>query len=252
MLHSIQNMKHHIRTSFGNSYFTMQNETLIPFQGALQGNGASPATWVIISSPLLDMLQDAGNRAFFIEPISKKSSHLVGYAFVNDTDLVQFDLRDPQETEDEMLDKMQDAISRWEGGLKATGSVIVPQKSFVYPVIFDFDAAGIWHYRKAEDIDYQFTVPDCDNNIQHLELLDSSDGRCTLGVHLAPDGNNDSAIQHLRRKAEVWRDYIKTGHLTKKRCMVSNRDNHNVITTISTTSINADRERMQPYYCPCT
>jgi hypothetical protein len=216
MLHSIQNMKHHIRTSFGDSYFTMQNETLIPFQGMLQGNGASPATWVIISSPLLDMLRDAGNGAFFIEPISKKSSHLVGYAFVDDTDLVQFDLRDPQETEEEMLDKMQDAISRWEGGLKATGGAIVPQKSFVYPVIFDFDAAGVWHYRKAEDIEYQFTVPDCDNNIQHLELLDSSDGRCTLGVHLAPDGTNDSAIQHLRRKAEVWRDYIKTGHLTKK------------------------------------
>jgi hypothetical protein len=216
MLNSIQNMQHHIRTSFGDSCFTMQNDTLIPFQGALQGNGASPATWVIISSPLLDMLRQAGNGAFFISPISKKTSHLVGYAFVDDTDLVQFDARDSSLSEEDSLDRMQDAINRWEGGLKATGGAIVPQKSFVYPVIFDFDDTGKWHYRKTDDIDYQFTVPDCDDNLQNLDMLDPSEGRCTLGVHLAPDGNNVSAIHHLRRKAEEWRDHIKTGHLNKR------------------------------------
>jgi hypothetical protein len=74
MLASIQNMKHHIRTSFGDSQFTMSNDNiLIPFQGALQGNGASPATWVIISTPLLNMLQTAGNGGFLIEAISKNN-----------------------------------------------------------------------------------------------------------------------------------------------------------------------------------
>jgi hypothetical protein len=216
MLNSIQNMKHHIRTSYGDSSFTMQNDTLIPFQGALQGNGASPATWVIISSPLLNMLRAADNGGHFIEPISKKHSHIVGYAFVDDTDLIQFDARDPNMTEEATLDNMQESINRWEGGLKATGGAIVPGKSFVYPIIFDFDDKGQWHYRKVDDIDYQFTVPDHNDVIQPLEQLEVHDGRCTLGVHLAPDGNNKAAISHLRRKAEEWRDYIKTGHLNKK------------------------------------
>ncbi len=114
----------------------MSNEgALIPFQGALQGNGASPATWVIISTPLLNMLREAGNGGYFVEPISKKISHSVGYAFVDDTDLVQFDARDQNMSTEEVMEKMQDSINRWEGGLKATGGAIVPQKSFVYPIL---------------------------------------------------------------------------------------------------------------------
>jgi hypothetical protein len=63
----------------------------------------------------------------------KKQSHIVGYAFVGDTDLVQFDSRDPKISVEETLDKMQDSINCWEGGLKATGGAIVPQKVLYIP-----------------------------------------------------------------------------------------------------------------------
>ena len=57
MVKTIQNMKHHVRTTFGDSTFTMNRDGVLePYQGALQGNGASPATWVVISAPLLNML----------------------------------------------------------------------------------------------------------------------------------------------------------------------------------------------------
>jgi hypothetical protein len=46
---------------------------------------------------------------------------------------------------------MQNAINRWEVGLKATGGAIVPQKSFVYPVIFEFDEAGHWSYKEIKN-----------------------------------------------------------------------------------------------------
>jgi hypothetical protein len=99
-------MKHHIQTSYGDSEFTMSNDgSLIPFQGALQGNGASPATWVIISTSLLNMLRSAGNSRFFIEPISKEQSHSAGYAFVDDTNLIQFDARDQNMSKAEVLEK---------------------------------------------------------------------------------------------------------------------------------------------------
>jgi hypothetical protein len=214
MLQSIQNMKHHIRTSFGDSRLTMSNNgILIPFQGALQGDGASPATWVIISTPLLNMLQEAGNSGYFIEPISKTLSHFVGYAFVDNTDLIQFDARDQNMSTEEVMDKMQDAINRWEGGLKATGGAIVPQKSFVYPIAFDFNDAGDWRYKSTEEIDFDFTVPDHEDNIQPLDQLEVSDSKCTLGVYLAPDDNNKEAVRQLRLKSEEWCAYIKSGHL---------------------------------------
>jgi hypothetical protein len=49
-----------------------------------------------------------------------------------------------------------------------------------------------------------------------MEQLDCSMGKCTLGVHLAPDDNNKDAISHLRRKAETWQEYITTGHLNRQ------------------------------------
>jgi hypothetical protein len=34
-----------------------------------------------------------------------------------------------------------------------------------------------------------------------------------LGVRLAPDGNNEDKVKHLRGVAEKWKDHIRTGHL---------------------------------------
>lgn len=58
MLERIQNMHHHIYTSFGVSAFTLSSKNaLIPHQRILQGNGAALTTWVIISTPLINMLR---------------------------------------------------------------------------------------------------------------------------------------------------------------------------------------------------
>jgi hypothetical protein len=130
--------------------------------------------------------------------------------------LIQFDARDSNISTEEIMDKMQDCINQWEGGLKATGGAIVPQKSFVYPIAFEFNDAGDWQYKKVEDIDYDFTVPDHNDNIQNLAQLEVSTSKCTLGVFLAPDGNNNEAIKQMRKKSEEWSTYIKTGHLNKQ------------------------------------
>ena len=62
MLTTIQNMKHHIMTNYGDSSFYMDNSgSLRPFQGVLQGNGAAPTTWVVICAILIQMLKEAGN-----------------------------------------------------------------------------------------------------------------------------------------------------------------------------------------------
>jgi hypothetical protein len=150
MLETIQHMKHHICTNFGDSVFTMTSSgSLIPYQGILQGNGA----------PLLDMPCTAGNGGHFVSPIIKEYSHTVGFAFVDDTELIHVDMRHT-ETEQIAMNKMQKTIDRWEGGLKTSRGTIVNSKSWVYPIIFDFDAQGKWKYKKAEDIEHNFTVKD--------------------------------------------------------------------------------------------
>jgi hypothetical protein len=211
MIHTIQNMKHHIRTTFGDSAFTLSNDgSLIPYQGVLQGNGASPATWVVISTSLLDMMRSAGNGGHFIEPISGKTTHTVGFAFVDDTDLIELDLRHADISTATTMSKMQDAITRWEGRLKTTGGAIVPTKSWVYPISFTFNSEGRWKYETVKEIGATFSVNDHNEVTFPLQQYDPHIGKETLGVILAPDGNNQAMIEELVTKANEWKDYIKT------------------------------------------
>ena len=61
MLVTIQNMKHHVRTAFGESDSFMANEDMLPFQGCLQGNGSGPTLWLAVSAPLMEMMRTAGH-----------------------------------------------------------------------------------------------------------------------------------------------------------------------------------------------
>ena len=113
MLVRIQEMNHHIRTSFGLSFDSLKkHNTNCPFQGILQGNGAAPTTWVLISVPLLNMLRSKGHGAKFVSSISKNLTHIVGFSFVDNTDLVTFDMFDETKSWDTLKDCMQEAIDR--------------------------------------------------------------------------------------------------------------------------------------------
>jgi hypothetical protein len=52
------------------------------------------------------MMRNADNGAHLISAIGKEEVHIVGYAFVDDTNLVQFDQRDIQITSIEVMQEM--------------------------------------------------------------------------------------------------------------------------------------------------
>ena len=214
MINCIQQMKYFIRTTFGTSSasFTSRH-TAIPLMGLLQGNGAGPTIWVLVSTPLLNMLRTADHGAHLLSAISKEAAHFVGFAFVDDTDLVTFRADDFNITDDEIYDDMQTSIDRWEEGLRITGGAIVPAKSWVYPIAFKFLDDGRWQYKTMEDNDYQFSVRD-HTGIRHiLQQFEVDIGKKTLGAILAPDGNNTAAVQSLRSIADRWQALVQVGHL---------------------------------------
>ena len=160
------------------------------------------------------MLQVKGHGAKFVSPLSKELTHIVGFAFVNDTDLLTFDMSDSEKSWDNLSDCMQEAINRWEGGLKTTGGALVPSKNWVYPIDFKFNSKGKPEYKSLEEIEQTYSVMDKDNNQQCLQRHEAHTDKETLGVFLAPDGNNNAAKLELEKKAKTWRDNIKAGHLT--------------------------------------
>ena len=51
-------MKSYLRTGFGDSSSYYSSNTKYPYQGMGQGNGASPAIWILVSSLLINMLKE--------------------------------------------------------------------------------------------------------------------------------------------------------------------------------------------------
>ena len=66
----IQCITYYIRTTFGDSKGSYGGHQEIPFQGTCQGNGASPAIWLLISIYLVLLMKDEGHVSNIRSPLS--------------------------------------------------------------------------------------------------------------------------------------------------------------------------------------
>lgn len=137
------------------------------------------------------------------------------FTFVDDTDLLALNMEDESITFDEIATIIQEAIDRWEGGLKTMDRAIVPQKSWVYALDFNFDSNGLPEIKSVDEIEQEFYVLDHENVRCSLKIIEPNKGQETLGVFLDPEGANTEAAQQLRKKTIEWRDNIKVGHISQ-------------------------------------
>jgi len=87
---TLQEAIHKVRTGFGDSKAHYGGSVwLVPIHGIGQGNGAGPAIWAVVSTPLLNVLREKGYGCEVVCPLSSKFFRFVGYAFVDDTDVIQ-------------------------------------------------------------------------------------------------------------------------------------------------------------------
>jgi len=63
-----------------------------PIAGIGQSNGAGPHIWVVVSTPLFQILTQEGFLAHIICEIYKKRSSMAGFGFVDDVDLCIMDI----------------------------------------------------------------------------------------------------------------------------------------------------------------
>jgi Reverse transcriptase (RNA-dependent DNA polymerase) len=213
MFETIQNLRHHVRSQYGDSdLFYQAHQSTAPIQGLGQGNGAGPTIWALISTPVLNMLRTHGFGIKITSCISGDYLHFVGYSFVDDTDLVEFP--DEPTTAIQVAQDMQAAIDAWEAGIRATGGTIVPEKSHWYLVTYRWQN-GRWRYaRKTEDM-FVITVLNEHGQQQILDRLDATDSERTLGSRICPKGSMSKEKKYLRECAETWADQIQIGKLPR-------------------------------------
>jgi hypothetical protein len=87
---TLQNLHYTVRTIYGDSKSSCGGTLReVPYSGVGQGNGAGPAIWAVVSTPVLKMMKDEGFGFMYKTSIEGKQLHFVGYSFVDDTDIIQ-------------------------------------------------------------------------------------------------------------------------------------------------------------------
>lgn len=222
MFNTLQEMTHYVRTVFGDSEINFQSkdsDNEVPIQGVGQGNGAGPTIWAIVSSPVLDMLRESGCLCTFRMALTGEEVKFVGYAFVDDTDKVVTS-PSPTATYKEVAELLQKSADTWEGGIRATGGAIGPDKSHYYLLEFIWKE-GNFRYASPIEAPASVTILDKDGIRKTLERIEPNRAQKTLGVYLAPDGNDDDQFNALLEKSQVWADQVRAGHLPRRLALQS-------------------------------
>jgi uncharacterized protein YebE (UPF0316 family) len=80
-------------------------------------------------------MREEGFGTFFKTSLSAQVIRFVGYAFVDDTDLVQTG-KDGSEIGLEILEQMQNGVNLWEGIIDVTGGALSVEKSLWWLINF--------------------------------------------------------------------------------------------------------------------
>ena len=196
MLKAIQNMKLYLRTGYGDSdRYYCSKDILQPYQGAVQGNGAAPTLWLLISSFLLKYMEGGGHFLNIKSALTATRLVFIALMFVDDTDFPIY-AESPQESISSVAQRQQSTVNSWSHGLTVSGGSLKPEKCFWYPIEWTWKN-GIAKATPAKDIEEDIEVKDPDGHMEKITKLDYDSAKEILGVFQAPSGQMNSQLKKL-------------------------------------------------------
>jgi hypothetical protein len=203
MLSAIQQMQFFLRTSLGDSDRAVGARLHLSTQGFMQGNGASPAGWTVVSITILHAHKAQGHRASFLCPVSSKRKDLSCILYVDDTDLLHLSPNKDSSIQD-AHNALQASITSWGNLLIATGGSLKPEKCFYYLIGYKWDTRGQWSYQEFHELEsLNIAVPLPDGSSVCIQQLPVSTPSTTLGGTSSPS-NTQAALDTLSTKAMTW------------------------------------------------
>jgi hypothetical protein len=207
-------MKYFLRMVFGDSEaFFSSLDNVLAFQGSCQGNKGSPAFWLAVSAFLVYMLHRLGHAARIISAMSRSVMEVVGFLFVDDTDLMTV-AKDKSESPTQVTSRMQAAVNAWHGGLRASGGALKPDKCSWCLVSF-FWERGTWSYASTASQPGTLTIPVPNGDPVTITRHEPSEAIKVVGVMQALDGHMSAQMETLRSKANQWGEQIRDGWIPR-------------------------------------
>ncbi len=210
MIIMLHKMQHHIQSTYGDS-IQLQGwqQWALPIAGIGQGNGAGPQIWAAVSSPLFQMLTADRVIAQVLCTISAHKYSLSGFGFVDDVNLC---ITATNNDSTMVMEQMQKSLQMWAGLIHATGGALIPNKCFWYYVHNHWEN-GKWTYSQPTS-QYCLQVPDNHGHLITIPQLGLSEAWQTLGVCLAPDGNNNAEAEYLLKVSKKWQQLMATAKVS--------------------------------------
>ena len=150
----------------------------------------------------------------FRAPITNLLTTLAGFAFVDDTDLLQTQ-HHHTETLDDIVDDLEGSLDTWQGTLSTSGGALDcddPNKSYWYEIEYEWNTNGRWKY-SAFDINAKLMMYDDSSGRKEVPHCHTDEAHKTLGVMLAPDENNRSQIVKMRQISRKFGYHVRVGFI---------------------------------------
>jgi hypothetical protein len=204
------------RTALGDSIRTYQNSKQNPIHGTGQGSCASPAIWLLLSSFIMDILQDHANGMQMVD-ISTKYLPVIHWieGFVDDNSIftnLEFGCEDLQK----LLDKATQDAQLWEGLLNATGGELQLSKCFYYILSWKWDKNGTPSpQNKIEQQITPLTLKMTTNKTsEDLNQKECHESHKTLGTHKCILGKESTQYQVLLEKSNTFAERVGKAQFT--------------------------------------
>ena len=213
MIRTLCQMKHFIRTAYGDSQWSYIGTTNRPLQGAVQGNGAASPIFVAISCVILSFLQSQVVGVYITSAITLTVFSLIAIMYVDDSDIILTAI-DPNESPLDLQRRAQRAATTYQSAVAQTGGAVRPEKCRWYSICFKVVNGKYTYIKNPKVPDIQ--ICNSNNTLQHILRLAPSQGWKGLGVITAPDGNwNDHVKYIIEEKIQPWNKSILSSYLQK-------------------------------------
>ena len=205
-------MRYHVRTAYGVASQAFSN-AIKWLLGVMQGGGHSGSLWALTSSVMFDQME-ATPGATFYSPNPKRGTRRIGEAFVDDTALWLLKMGLLLAV---VIDMMSSSAQRWERLLFATGGALNLLKCFWYGIAWYYTHTGEPKMHKIKDTDPIIQLTSGSDPVpQTITRIEVTKGKCTLGVRLAPDGNDFDEFNYRLEQSTKMKQRLKMAPLNRE------------------------------------
>jgi hypothetical protein len=222
----LHNMEFHLITGYGKSiqHFKNNEDPGNPGQGMLQGSSSAAPIYNFNTDVSLNAYHKLATGATFTHPTNKHNFTIHATQFVDDkAEMINVhDVEGTGEniTKAELREKLYMVATEytniWAQLLWVSGGNLNPNKCFHYYLdpTYSYTKQKIQYGKQKTTQGQIFLNNPATNSSTAIERVEPSEGRRTLGVILAPDGNCSKQIKHCYTKAVEYIGKIKQSKLS--------------------------------------